>query len=197
MKYLIITFLSLLSFTSEDFRKTKFPYYSIIGGSDLIVQGRIKEKVQIENYLENFIGYKFIIDEKIKSDISKDEIFVKTFKKWASDPRDYSKMKIDQEFLLFLTQTGNGYYEVINGGRGEISTNINKIRADNGYYDFHTFKNGVKQITKHFVYQGPLNPSKDDNEIFTRIKGTKQSSDEESNIFYRDFVKYIKKLIVE
>jgi hypothetical protein len=193
MRFLLFLLISIIPFNKNPIGKTFIPYYAIIGGADLIVQGKVEKIITSEG----FIGYDFIINERLKSNTSKKTIRVKTYKGWTCEPRDFSKIKIGQEFLLFLTETGTRGYEVIDGSKGEISTSINQIRGDNGYYDLETFKYGVKIISEHFTYQGPIDVKKDDKITFNRIKGTKNESLNEKNRFYIDFIKYIKGYIKE
>ncbi|MCK8522969.1 hypothetical protein M0D21_15435 [Aquimarina sp. D1M17] len=192
MRFIFIC-LAILFTSTGDLRKRDFPYYSIIGAADIIVEGQMQEKWQIHNN----IGYLFDVDGFLKGKISRKTIKVKTFKGWVCDPRDYSKMKKGEKLLLFLTENGNGIYEVINGSRGEIFAETNKVRVDFGYYDYDTFTLGIKEICKHFSYKGPLDVQKADNPTFQRVAGTKNASLEQDNKFYKDFVRYIKSLIVD
>jgi hypothetical protein len=159
----LISILLLLSFTTNSsLKKRILPYGIVISKADLIVDGKISKVSSNEYELE--------IDDFVKGQ-SSTSIKVKIWKEWTCDSR-IEKAQIGQRLILFLTQSENGKYEIINGSTGELIVGKDdsvKTFMKSEFPNAALTKNGIKQFLKAYEYKGSLYPKYNEEKYFKRL----------------------------
>ncbi len=109
-------------------KKRIYPIEMVVGFSNLIVVGKIT------SITPN--SYQFEITETIKGSPRKNITVIK-FEEWTCDIR-FGPYVIGQQLLLFLVKNGP-YYEIVNGGSGEIPIQLNTITFQFESFDENKF----------------------------------------------------------